>query len=63
MKFSVLILALIVVVVKAQSMDSTPAPANAGQKAINEGFTEEEKATAKAFWTQLTPGVNFISIL
>ena len=56
MKFSVLLLAFVVVVVKAEAMDSTSAPANAGQKAINEAVTEEEKAAAKAFWAQLTPG-------
>ncbi len=59
MKFSVLLLACIVVVVNAQSMDSTAAPANVGQKAINEALTEEEKAAAKAFWAQLKPGILF----
>ena len=62
MKFSVFLLACIVVVVKAQSMDSTAAPANVGQKAINEVVTEEEKAAAKAFWAQLTPGTTVSSV-
>ncbi len=62
MKFSVFLLACIVVVVKAQSMDSTAAPANVGQKAINEAVTEEEKAAAKAFWAQLTPGTTVSSV-
>ncbi len=62
MKFSVLLLACIVAVVNAQSMDSTAALANVGQKAINEALTEEEKAAAKAFWAQLTPGTTVLPV-